>query len=499
MTSRRGQIVAAARGWASSLSRAERWVLGILVLGALVLRAWAMAGVRPITYGLYDSGTYLAGAAGGRPGGLFYDVHHPVGYSVWLRIVGALTDSGTVLAMSQHALAVIAGVVLWFALRRLGLPLLLSAIGAALVLWNPEAVQLEHSIMSEALYIPALVLAFSGAAYAARSTGRAAAVCGFGAGLAAAVGYTARYPGLAWVPLVVVLIVVLRPWAERRRAVLPAACAVVGAVLVLVPYGVAQSRALDIGFEFTPGAGWNAYANIASDADCSKFTPPPGTRKLCDRTPPAKRPKATEFYSWDHSSPAFRLEPRGFPHSDDLFAAFAAAASPSVAKARNEADPAPTPLAQIESVVDGAENYTGSSAGALSPMAGRNPPIEANEQAIAAPLFALAPIGTQSLVTTYDDVKGVVRIHGWMVGAALVITVLGLAFARGFRLAALACWLFVAANWYAAAGYNARYAVPVNIVALLASILILAGVWRTWAARRGPRTASSGAEPSPAA
>jgi hypothetical protein len=50
--------------------------------------------------------------------------------------------------------------------------------------------------------------------------------------------------------------------------------------------------------------GINLYSRVAGFADCSRFTPPAGTRVLCERTPPEQRP-GPFYYSWDARSPAW--------------------------------------------------------------------------------------------------------------------------------------------------------------------------------------------------
>src|SRR5205807_9425381 len=45
------------------------------------------------------------------------------------------------------------------------------------------------------------------------------------------------------------------------------------------------------------------YGRAAPFADCRKFKPPAGTRRLCQRTPPARRPGSL-FYLWYRGSPA---------------------------------------------------------------------------------------------------------------------------------------------------------------------------------------------------
>src|SRR5215210_327313 len=68
-------------------------VLTALLLAGALLRLGTMLAIRPITYGLNDSGTYLAAAAGPEKF-LFYDVHHAVGYSVYLNFVGPVVQNG---------------------------------------------------------------------------------------------------------------------------------------------------------------------------------------------------------------------------------------------------------------------------------------------------------------------------------------------------------------------------------------------------------------------
>ena len=48
---------------------------------------------------------------------------------------------------------------------------------------------------------------------------------------------------------------------------------------------------------FPGGLGWNLYARAAEFANCQDFTPPHGTRVLCERTPPSQRP-GPGYYLW---------------------------------------------------------------------------------------------------------------------------------------------------------------------------------------------------------
>ncbi|CAB4951369.1 unannotated protein [freshwater metagenome] len=444
-----------------------------LVAVGFVIRVGAMMAVRPIAYGLYDSGTYLAGAVGDKPGGVFADTHHAVGYSVFLRFVGWFTDSGSVLAMVQHGLGLVSGVLIWTALRRLGANIAVAAIGAIAVLWNFELVQLEHSILSEALYVPALAAGFSAAVWAATTRARAAVPLAMLAGLSAAVAYSARYPGILWIAAVIVIAVFAGQRSGLKARALRGAAVGIASLVLLLSYVGAQGGALNMGLDFFPGEGWNAYAGIAAAADCKRFTPPPGTRKLCDKTPVSKRPTAPEFYTWNGASPAFKLEPRGFPYSDALFAKFAAAASASVT-ARGAVDAAPSggPFARYTQPV---VRYLGPS-GALASFLAVNRSQEAYERGASQAVFQLAPISYGSPGTGFEDMKQVVRISGGMLLILIAVSALALIRARRFRLEMLACWAFVYINWVVAGTYNPRYAVPLAVVGVLAGCFALMGL-----------------------
>jgi hypothetical protein len=62
-------------------------------------------------------------------------------------------------------------------------------------------------------------------------------------------------------------------------------------------YHIADGRYLGL----TDMRGWNFYGRVATFADCSKFTPPSGTRALCDMRPPDQRP-GPFGYVWDENS-----------------------------------------------------------------------------------------------------------------------------------------------------------------------------------------------------
>ena len=163
---------------------------------------------------------------------------------------------------------------------------------AAVVLFGGTELFLEHAILSEAVYIFLEVLSAYAVVRSVDSSSPAWPVAaGLGRGLAAVM----RTIGIAVVPLVVLAVLAIRRPSWRRRAALTAAV-VVAAAVPLLAYSDAQYNGARY-FGLTRGGNWNLYARVAPFADCSKFTPPSGTRALCDRTPISKRPGGVHLRS----------------------------------------------------------------------------------------------------------------------------------------------------------------------------------------------------------
>ena len=57
----------------------------------------------------------------------------------------------------------------------------------------------------------------------------------------------------------------------------------------------------------TTNSAWSLYARVAPWADCTKFTPPAETQKLCETTPPSRRGYLSSTDYIFNESPAARL------------------------------------------------------------------------------------------------------------------------------------------------------------------------------------------------
>jgi len=275
-------------------------LLVLLILGALVRLGWMYA-IRPAIVGYSDEISYMNLANGD----LWSDPTREVGYPLFLRLVGHVIEPLSGIILLQHALGLATGVILFATVRRIGGPQWLGLLPAAVVMLNGTEAILEHMVLTEALFIFVLAGAVYCAVRTSQSDGdwRWAAATGVLFGVAA----TVRVVGL---PLLLVVV----PWVafmaarSHRVRLLRTAAVVVGAAAVLGPYVISHHAARDH-WGVGPRAGiWNLYARVAPFADCRRFTPPPGTERLCEATPPEQRTTAVEEYNYaPHLSPADQL------------------------------------------------------------------------------------------------------------------------------------------------------------------------------------------------
>jgi hypothetical protein len=310
-------------------SRSGRLALAALVLvlaaGAAVRIAF-MAAWRPAFMGYPDAGTYIGNAREN----LFGDPFHPATYSYFLRVLHDLAPNLSVTIAAQHALAVASALLLYLAVRRAGAPAWAALVPAAVVSLNGTSMFVEHSTLSETLF----VLVQSAAIYAAiRAAGPGHLAWMAAAAALLAVATTVRITGLTLIPVLVLWLALFGPGAWRRRLA-HAAVAAVAAAVVLGTYVAVQHRYLAVNYPgseyvgLTRAGQWNLYGAVAPFADCSQFEPPAGTEPLCDPRPEAERPN-TEQYIFDPAvSPAVQAFGTPFAateESHEKVAAFARA------------------------------------------------------------------------------------------------------------------------------------------------------------------------------
>ncbi len=270
----------------ASRARAAWVVLAVFGAGSL-LRVALLVAYRPAFLGIPDSGTYIDAARGD----LLGDPVHPAGYAFFLRVLHALPGGLNTVAAVQHALGILAALIVFRLALKARNQTWVGLVPAGVVLFNGLQVWSEHAPLSDPLFT-VLVAAALLCAVEARN-GRVWQLLLLGVLVAAAT--LVRTVGLVLVPLVVAWLVAgprMEMWRRTASAAVVLAC-------TLVPLGgyvaLQQHRSGVLGF--TQGDGRITYAVAAPFADCSRFSPPSGTRGLCQSIPAAHR-QSVNAYLW---------------------------------------------------------------------------------------------------------------------------------------------------------------------------------------------------------
>jgi hypothetical protein len=275
--------------------------LAVLLVAGLALRVLLMVDYRPAVLANPDSARFLHFAHGG--GRLFRDTFGPSGYAVFLKVVRAITDRFEATIALQHVFGIAAALLVYAAVRRLGAPRPAALIPAAVMLLSGDELYLEHAPLSES---PFVILVAGGLYSAVRGLGdrpRTAWLALGGALLATSSLF--RNVGLVLPPVLVLWTAIAMPAGWRRRAI-GAAAGAAGSLAVIGIYAAFAAGTHHGTTGWADVSGWNEYGRSAPFADCKQFTPPAGTRRLCQRTSPDVRPGSL-FYLWYRGSPARAL------------------------------------------------------------------------------------------------------------------------------------------------------------------------------------------------
>lgn len=294
----------------------------MLVGLGVVLRVVLVVQWHPAFVGYSDSGVYFQGAYED----IWSDPIRTVGYAVVLDVLHALTPHLLLPIVIQHLLGLTTAVLLFLTVRRTAAPAWLALLPAATILLSGPQVFLEHAALSEGFFTPLLALGLLAAVRAPAGRVWWAVLAGLCVGLC----ITLKGVGVVLVP-VLGLALLFHAGPPGRRPALLAGLATACALLVVGAYvGLRQQQTNLEGL--TTNGNWNFYGRVAPWADCTKFTPPAGTRQLCEAEPPTARGgRVGEFYIFDNRSPgiryagpAYRVSP--VPGAMDAFGRFSKAA-----------------------------------------------------------------------------------------------------------------------------------------------------------------------------
>lgn len=307
MSAAAGRIGLGERLRALEPKTAPGWILFGLIGIGIALRIVSLIAWWPVTTTLSDSWPYSAYAEANP----FDNPQHPGGYSMILKAIGVISHDVSVPIFLQHGLAIGSALFAYAAVRRITDSAWAALVPAAAVLLNADLIYLEHSIMSESIFVFALA---AGLYACVRALDEPSPWWRWPllAGIALALGTTIRSAGLFVIPVaaLAILLAAPRPWRPR----LPAVGALLGIALAILLAFAGANKASTGRFEVGPSQGWHLYQRVAPFADCSRFTPPEGTEQLCEARPPAERPGG-DFYLFDPASPAVRAY--GFIGNED--------------------------------------------------------------------------------------------------------------------------------------------------------------------------------------
>ena len=169
---------------------------------------------------------------------------------------------------------------------------------AAVVALGGDFIFLEHALLTETLWFALLAASLYCVVRALSDGGSWKWLAAAGAILA--VSATARHVSLLLPALLVPWTLLAFGPGARRRLLSAAALALPFIVVIAAYLGAAHAAGGYAGF--TDLSGFNQYGRVAQFADCGKFTPPAGTRELCETTPVAER-AGPFFYQWSPESP----------------------------------------------------------------------------------------------------------------------------------------------------------------------------------------------------
>ncbi|MEV6982669.1 hypothetical protein AB0M95_15595 [Sphaerisporangium sp. NPDC051017] len=327
-----GLARAARRPGAAALraARAHRWFLVLLAVGA-ALRAVAMLGYRPALW-FPDSYTYVVTAMRPRP-----DLVRPAGYSMFLRLLEPFHSFAAVVLV-QHLIGLATAVLVYHAVLRAGGRRWAGTLAAAPVLLDAYQIELEHLLVSDALF----GLLVAGAVVAALREPTWRTVCAAGLLLGAAT--LTRTVGLPLIALVTCWTAVrlvaghrpggtrraypegtrvppgvrLRVWASRSRRLGLAGLLAAVALAPVAAYA-AWFSATYHRFGIVGSNGVFLYSRTMAFADCGVMRPPLDLAVLCDPTPPERRPPSQE-YIWAAWSPLVALPGITFTEQTDRLA-----------------------------------------------------------------------------------------------------------------------------------------------------------------------------------
>jgi hypothetical protein len=228
----------------------------------------------------------------------------PVGYVILLLIpLSVITSNVLLLAIVQHLIGLATAVVLYLLVRRWGVGPRLAMFATLPVLFDTLQLNLEHSVLSDALFQFLLV---SGVAVLCwRRT--VAPAYGLAAGAVLGLAVTVRVVGQpVLIAAVLFCLLVGRGWKDRLVA---AAAVMIGFAVPVGAYATWYHHENGV-YALTEYTGKSLYMRTTTFVDCSKIEIPDYERVLCPDEPIGNRLDPTWYVYHDLTTlPELRLPP----------------------------------------------------------------------------------------------------------------------------------------------------------------------------------------------
>jgi hypothetical protein len=395
-------------------------------------------------------------------------------------VLHAISDELWFTIAIQHLGGLALGVIVFLAMRRLGLRPAIACVPTAYVLFAGDLLYLEHVLMADWLM------------FALATTGLAAAVRGLvprvdrgwlvAAGALLMAAGLARSVGLV-LPLVLVFAIALFLTADWRERAVAGGVSLAGAAAVLAIYLGAFALTDGRYTGLTDFAGWNLYSRVAPFADCSRFDPPDGTDVLCEDTAPAQR-SGPFGYVWDADSVSRRnFDPMG-PETGEPLGEFARQAILH------------QPLDYLGAVGEDFARYFDPGINRSKPLSGQPPELisfgfhdPTTEENVVAALDrrydgVALNVNGDGVLASYQQI---VRVDKLLLLACLVVMLPALVLARGtlrlgaalFGLSALALYLGPVLT----TSYDFRYGIPPGVLLVIAATAATCGLYDRYRSR----------------
>jgi hypothetical protein len=285
--------------------RRHRVFAVLLVLG-VALRVVVMVAYRPAIFYIDSVASYLLPLPTLDPSG-----QDPIGYDILFLAPVLSVANVTMVAALQHLLGLGIAVTAYALLVRKGAWRWLAALATAPVLLDAYQLQIEHNIMSDALFEAMTVAALAVLAWPARPGWRHAAA----AGLLLGAAVTVRLAGLPLIlPAALYLLLAGGRW--RRRLALTGVVAV-GFLVPVAGYAGHYAVRTGGGPGLSHAGGAALYGRVATVADCARLDLPDSERDLCPKVPVELRP-GPDYWAHNPASPLFAVQPPA-GMSDDRF------------------------------------------------------------------------------------------------------------------------------------------------------------------------------------